>query len=95
MNSKKRWWWQQSTWGELVAEFLGTRIIIASGDGVVGVLLDEADGLQRPQQFVNRALGETQLRRTDRQHRAGGFGQRADAGSPPGSMDWMLPGTAS
>jgi glycerol uptake facilitator protein len=39
VNSKKRWRWQQSTFGELVAEFLGTFIIIAFGDGVVAMVV--------------------------------------------------------
>ena len=39
MNSRKRWRWQQSTLGELVAEFLGTMIIIAFGDGVVAMVV--------------------------------------------------------
>jgi glycerol uptake facilitator protein len=33
----RRWRWQQSTWGELVAEFLGTMIIILFGCGVVAM----------------------------------------------------------
>ena len=33
----RRWKWQQSTWGELVAEFLGTFVLIAFGDGVVAM----------------------------------------------------------
>jgi glycerol uptake facilitator protein len=39
MNSQRRWRWQQSTLGELVAEFLGTMIIIAFGDGVVAMVV--------------------------------------------------------
>ncbi len=35
----KRWRWQQSTLGELFAEFLGTFIIIAFGDGVVAMVV--------------------------------------------------------
>ena len=35
----RRWSWQQSTVGELVAEFLGTMIIIAFGDGVVAMVV--------------------------------------------------------
>ena len=35
----KRWRWQQSTPGELLAEFLGTFIIIAFGDGVVAMVV--------------------------------------------------------
>lgn len=33
----RRWKWQQTTWGELVAEFVGTFILIAFGDGVVAM----------------------------------------------------------
>ncbi len=33
----RRWSWQRTTWGELVAEALGTLIIIAFGDGVVAM----------------------------------------------------------
>jgi len=33
----RRWRWQQSTFGEHVAEFLGTAIIILFGDGVVAM----------------------------------------------------------
>ena len=39
MKSAKRWRWQQSTLGELVAEFLGTLVIIAFGDGVVAMVV--------------------------------------------------------
>jgi glycerol uptake facilitator protein len=39
VNSKKRWRWQQSTFGELVAEFIGTFVIIAFGDGVVAMVV--------------------------------------------------------
>ena len=35
----RRWRWQQSTLGELVAEFLGTMIIIAFGDGAVAMVV--------------------------------------------------------
>jgi glycerol uptake facilitator protein len=35
----RRWSWQQSTFGELVAEFLGTFVIIAFGDGVVAMVV--------------------------------------------------------
>jgi glycerol uptake facilitator len=33
----RRWKWQQSTGGELVAEFVGTFVLIAFGDGVVAM----------------------------------------------------------
>ena len=39
VNSQRRWRWQQTTLGELVAEFLGTFIIIAFGDGVVAMVV--------------------------------------------------------
>ncbi len=35
--SMRRWGWQQSTAGELLAEFFGTFILIAFGDGVVAM----------------------------------------------------------
>lgn len=35
----RRWRWQQTTAGELVAEFLGTFVIIAFGDGVVAMVV--------------------------------------------------------
>ena len=31
----RRWSWQQSTWGEAGAEFLGTFVLIMFGDAVV------------------------------------------------------------
>jgi glycerol uptake facilitator protein len=31
----RRWSWQQSTWGEVGAEFLGTFVLIMFGDGIV------------------------------------------------------------
>jgi len=37
MAGTRRWRWQQSTMGELVAEFLGTMIIILFGNGVVAM----------------------------------------------------------
>jgi glycerol uptake facilitator len=33
----RRWRWQQTTWGELVAEFVGTFVLICFGDGVVAM----------------------------------------------------------
>jgi glycerol uptake facilitator protein len=33
----RRWKWQQGTWGELLAEFVGTFVLIAFGDGVVAM----------------------------------------------------------
>jgi len=33
----RRWKWQQSTWGELLAEFVGTFVLICFGDGVVAM----------------------------------------------------------
>jgi glycerol uptake facilitator protein len=38
-NGTRRWSWQRSTLGELVAEFLGTLVIIAFGDGVVAMVV--------------------------------------------------------
>jgi glycerol uptake facilitator protein len=35
----KRWRWQRSTPGELLAEFLGTFVVIAFGDGVVAMVV--------------------------------------------------------
>jgi glycerol uptake facilitator protein len=34
-GATRRWRWQQSTWGEAGAEFLGTFVLIAFGDGIV------------------------------------------------------------
>ncbi|HWE08912.1 MAG TPA: MIP/aquaporin family protein [Solirubrobacteraceae bacterium] len=36
---QRRWRWQRTTLGELVAEFLGTFVIIAFGDGVVAMVV--------------------------------------------------------
>ena len=38
-RGKRRWGWQQSIVGELVAEFLGTFIILAFGDAVVAMVV--------------------------------------------------------
>ncbi|HTU94292.1 MAG TPA: MIP/aquaporin family protein [Solirubrobacteraceae bacterium] len=38
-GATRRWRWQQTTAGELVAEFLGTFVIIAFGDGVVAMVV--------------------------------------------------------
>jgi glycerol uptake facilitator len=35
----KRWRWQRSTLGELLAEFLGTFVVLAFGDGVVAMVV--------------------------------------------------------
>src|SRR6202012_1411878 len=34
-GATRRWHWQQSTWGEAGAEFLGTFVLIMFGDGIV------------------------------------------------------------
>jgi glycerol uptake facilitator protein len=39
MSGTRRWSWQQSTLGELVAEFLGTMIIVLFGDGIVAMVV--------------------------------------------------------
>ena len=39
MASRKRFRWQQTTLGELVAEFLGTFVIICFGDGAVAMVV--------------------------------------------------------
>ena len=43
----KRWRWAQTTAGELVAEFLGTMIILAFGDGVVAMVVAALPGSGR------------------------------------------------
>ncbi len=43
----RRWRWAQSTAGELVAEFLGTMIILAFGDGVVAMVVAALPGSGR------------------------------------------------
>jgi glycerol uptake facilitator protein len=37
MNARRRWRWQQSTVGELAAEFLGTFVLMTLGTGVVAM----------------------------------------------------------
>jgi glycerol uptake facilitator protein len=51
----RRWRWAQSTWGELVAEFLGTLIIIAFGDGVVAMVVAALPGSGRSGTAPNSA----------------------------------------
>jgi glycerol uptake facilitator protein len=46
-GSRRRWRWQQSTAGELVAEFLGTFILICFGDGVVAMVVAALSGSGR------------------------------------------------
>jgi glycerol uptake facilitator protein len=43
----RRWRWAQSTVGELVAEFLGTMVILAFGDGVVAMVVAALPGSGR------------------------------------------------
>ena len=43
----RRWRWAQTTAGELVAEFLGTMIILAFGDGVVAMVVAALPGSGR------------------------------------------------
>jgi glycerol uptake facilitator protein len=43
----RRWRWAQTTLGELVAEFLGTMIILAFGDGVVAMVVAALPGSGR------------------------------------------------
>jgi glycerol uptake facilitator protein len=53
---QRRWRWQQSTAGELVAEWLGTFIIIAFGDGVVAMVVAALNQSGRgPKPFVTEA----------------------------------------
>src|SRR3954452_790463 len=39
VRGQRRWRWQQGTWGELGAEFLGTFVLIAFGCGVVAMVV--------------------------------------------------------
>jgi glycerol uptake facilitator protein len=56
MSGTRRWKWQQSTMGELVAEFLGTAIIIVFGDGVVAMVVAALNQSGRgPKPFVAQA----------------------------------------
>lgn len=56
MNRGRRWGWQQSTLGELVAESLGTFVIIAFGDGVVAMVVAALNQSGRgPKPFVTEA----------------------------------------
>jgi glycerol uptake facilitator protein len=53
---QRRWRWQQTTLGELVAEFLGTFVIIAFGDGVVAMVVAALNQSGRgPKPFVAQA----------------------------------------
>jgi glycerol uptake facilitator protein len=53
---QRRWRWQQTTAGELVAEFLGTFVIIAFGDGVVAMVVAALNQSGRgPKPFVAQA----------------------------------------
>lgn len=56
MNATRRWRWQQSTAGEMVAEFLGTMIIILFGNGVVAMVVAALNQSGRgPKPFVASA----------------------------------------
>jgi glycerol uptake facilitator protein len=56
MNATRRWSWQQSTLGEMVAEFLGTMIIILFGNGVVAMVVAALNQSGRgPKPFVASA----------------------------------------
>jgi glycerol uptake facilitator protein len=56
MSTTRRWSWQRSTLGELVAEFLGTMIIILFGDGVVAMVVAALNQSGRgPKPFVAEA----------------------------------------
>ena len=46
-GATRRWRWAQTTFGELVAEFLGTMIILAFGDGVVAMVVAALPGSGR------------------------------------------------
>jgi glycerol uptake facilitator len=55
-TTARRWRWQQTTLGELVAEFLGTFIIICFGDGVVAMVVAALNQSGRgPKPFVTEA----------------------------------------
>jgi glycerol uptake facilitator protein len=56
MNPTRRWRWQQTTAGEMVAEFLGTMIIILFGNGVVAMVVAALNQSGRgPKPFVASA----------------------------------------
>jgi glycerol uptake facilitator protein len=56
MGGTRRWRWQQSTFGELISEFLGTGIIILMGDGVVAMVVAALNQSGRgPKPFVAQA----------------------------------------
>ena len=56
MSGTRRWRWQQSTFGELISEFLGTGIIILLGDGVVAMVVAALNQSGRgPKPFVAQA----------------------------------------
>ncbi len=53
---RRRWRWQQTTLGELLAELLGTFIIVAFGDGVVAMVVAALNQSGRgPKPFVAQA----------------------------------------
>jgi glycerol uptake facilitator protein len=56
MNATRRWSWQQTALGEMVAEFLGTMIIILFGNGVVAMVVAALNQSGRgPKPFVAQA----------------------------------------
>src|SRR3954453_9750246 len=56
MNTRRRWSWQQSPFGEMGAEFFGTMIIILFGNGVVAMVVAALNQSGRgPKPFVASA----------------------------------------
>ena len=57
-SGTRRWRWQQSTWGEAGAEFLGTFVLIMFGDGVVATCVA---GAQPVRAAAKLAFGQRRL----------------------------------